>query len=414
MSILGYYDDHMRTNQQKRKWLLPTITGFILGIVILFIAIPFLAKYDLLPYDFSTEAVQKDDEERDTTQGNEQNNDLTPGDVTNVNVEITSQITNIVDEVSDAVVGVINIQNQSIFGRRSSQNEAGTGSGVIYKVEGDNAYIVTNYHVVENADTVEIVFSNDEQVEAEVIGGDVFSDLAVLRVDASYVDKVIEMGSSDNLKVGEPVIAIGNPLGMQFAGSVTQGIISGKDRVIPLDLTGDGVPDWQVEVIQTDAAINPGNSGGALVNMEGQLIGINTLKIASSRYEGLGFAIPIDLAKPIIADLERDGTVTRSYLGIVPYSLEDVAQYHWHNTLGLPRDIEGGVIVDLVEKISPADQAGLRQYDVIVAMDGKPIMNVMELRQFLFRETKPGDEIVVEFYRDGKLMKTTVTLSTQS
>ena len=148
--------------------------------------------------------------------------------------------------------------------------------------------------------------------------------------------------------------------------------------------------------------------------MEGQLIGINTLKIASSRYEGLGFAIPIDLAKPIIADLERDGTVTRSYLGIVPYSLEDVAQYHWHNTLGLPRDIEGGVIVDLVEKISPADQAGLRQYDVIVAMDGKPIMNVMELRQFLFRETKPGDEIVVEFYRDGKLMKTTVTLSTQS
>ena len=111
-----------------------------------------------------------------------------------------------------------------------SSNEAGTGSGVIYKVEGDNAYIVTNYHVVENADTVEIVFSNDEQVEAEVIGGDVFSDLAVLRVDASYVDKVIEMGSSDNLKVGEPVIAIGNPLGMQFAGSVTQGIISGKDR----------------------------------------------------------------------------------------------------------------------------------------------------------------------------------------
>ena len=122
---MGYYDDHMRTNQQKRKWLLPTITGFILGIVILFIAIPFLAKYDLLPYDFSTEAVQKDDEERDTTQGNEQNNDLTPGDVTNVNVEITSQITNIVDEVSDAVVGVINIQNQSIFGRHSIIKRSG-------------------------------------------------------------------------------------------------------------------------------------------------------------------------------------------------------------------------------------------------------------------------------------------------
>ncbi|MGM8215809.1 S1C family serine protease [Bacillaceae bacterium W0354] len=406
---MGYYDDHMRKNKKEKSWLLPTALGFILGAIIILLALPALVQANLIPYDLTIQEQEDENVQLENVSG--KNEDKV--EVTNVNVEINSQITQIVDEVSDAVVGVLNIQNQSIFGRQPNTNQAGTGSGVVYKVDGDYAYIVTNYHVIEGADSVEIAFSNDEQVEAEVIGGDVFTDLAVIRVDASHVDKVIEMGSSENLKVGEPVLAIGNPLGLQFAGSVTQGIVSGKDRIIPLDLSGDRVPDWQAEVIQTDAAINPGNSGGALVNMQGQLIGINTLKIASSQYEGLGFAIPIDIARPVIEDLEEDGTVTRSYMGIVPYSLEDVAQYHWHNTLGLPKGIEGGVIIDQVERVSPADQAGLQQYDVIVALDDTEIMNVLQLRKYLFTETEPGDEMVVKFYRDGELMEATVTLSTQ-
>lgn len=406
---MGYYDDHMRTNKPKRKWLLPSILGFILGTVAIFLLIPALFQANLLPYDLSANDETEERVQNNTESGNSEG----VNEVRNVNVDITTQITDIVDDVSEAVVGVINIQNQSIFGRQPTTNEAGTGSGVIYKVEGDYAYIVTNFHVIEGADTVEISFANDEQVEAEVIGGDVFTDLAVIRVDATNVEKVIEMGSSDNLNVGEPVIAIGNPLGMQFAGSVTQGIISGKDRVIPIDLTGDGISDWQVEVVQTDAAINPGNSGGALVNMQGELIGINTLKIAAPQYEGLGFAIPIDFARPVIEDLEKDGTVTRSYLGIVPYSLEDIAQFHWQHTLRLPADVQGGVIVESVERISPADQAGLEQYDVIVAFDGQEINNVLELRKYLYNDTDPGDEIVVHFYRAGELMETTVTLSAQ-
>ncbi|WP_017187680.1 S1C family serine protease, partial [Alkalibacillus haloalkaliphilus] len=286
-------------------------------------------------------------------------------------------------------------------------------SGVVYKQTDGEAYVVTNYHVIEGADSVEVVFSEEEQVEAEVIGGDMYSDLAVLRVEDTFVDQVIELGQSETINVGEPVLAIGNPLGLQFAGSVTQGIISGKDRLIPIDYTQNGVIDWQMEVIQTDAAINPGNSGGALVNLEGELIGINSMKIASPQLEGLGFAIPIDMARPIMEELEQQGAVTRSYLGISPYSLQDVAQHHLRNTLNLPEDVDRGVLVASVETISPADQAGFEQYDVIIDMNGEEIGNVFELRQYLYNETNPGDEIDITFYRNGELYETSLTLTSQ-
>src|SRR5699024_4009168 len=157
---------------------------------------------------------------------------------------------------------------------------AGTGSGVIYKEDNDYAYIVSNHHVVEDADMLEVVLGNNEHVEAEVLGSDLFTDLADMRIDSSKVDGPINVGSSSNLTAAEPVIAIGNPLGHMFAGSVTKDIISGKKRTIPQDFNQDGQPDWQAEVIQTDAAINPGNSGGALINLEGQLIGINSMKVS--------------------------------------------------------------------------------------------------------------------------------------
>src|SRR5699024_8564579 len=164
------------------------------------------------------------------------------------------------------------------------------------KKDDDYAYIVTNHHVVEGADVLEVVLNDDTSLDAELLGSDLFTDLAVLRVDGETIDTTIEMGSSENLKVGEPAIAIGNPLGHMFAGSVTQGIISGKQRTIPQDFNQDGRPDWQAEVIQTDAAINPGNSGGALINIEGQLIGINSMKISQNIAQGIGFAIPVDAA----------------------------------------------------------------------------------------------------------------------
>ncbi|SEQ06118.1 S1C family serine protease [Piscibacillus halophilus] len=399
---MGYYDDHMRSTKKNRKWLMPSVVGALIGAVLILLALPILVQANWLPYDF-------------TAQENEETQESTPsGDEVNkqVNLEVNSQITEIVEDVSDTVVGVVNIKQQSIFGQSESQ-QGGVGSGVVYKKNNDSAFIVTNYHVIQGADSVEVVFADEEQVEAEIIGGDVYTDLAVLKVDGEHVEKVIEMGNSENLKVGEPVLAIGNPLGLQFAGTVTQGIISGKDRLIPQDFDQNGNVDWQAEVIQTDAPINPGNSGGALVNMDGQLIGINSMKYASPELEGLGFAIPIDIARPLIEDLEEDGTITRSYMGVEIFSLSDVAQYHWQNTLKLPRDVEGGVIVDGIDRMSPADQAGFQQYDVIVKMGDTEVQNVLELRQYLFTETSPGDEVKVTFYRDGELQETTVKLVSQ-
>ncbi|MUV37911.1 Peptidase Do [Lentibacillus sp. JNUCC-1] len=292
-------------------------------------------------------------------------------------------------------------------------SEAGTGSGVIYKQEGDTVYIVTNHHVIEGADTVEIVLSDETQHEAEVVGSDLFSDLAVLKVSGLGIDQAMTIGSSENLKVGEPAIAIGSPLGMAFSGSVTQGVISGKQRTVPQDFNRDGRADWQAEVIQTDAAINPGNSGGALINIEGQLIGINSMKINEQDVEGIAFAIPVDSALPIMKKLEETGEVVRPYMGVEIYSLEEVPQAEWQSTLKLPGDVDGGVYVWSVERLSPADQAGLQELDVITELDGKPVMNMIELRQILYYEKEIGDDVEVTYYREGDQKKATIKLGVQ-
>src|SRR5699024_7698048 len=218
---------------------------------------------------------------------------------------------------------------------------------------------------------------------------------------------------SETLKVGEPVIAIGNPLGHMFAGSVTQGIISGKQRTIPQDFNNDGRPDWQAEVIQTDAAINPGNSGGALINIEGNLIGINSMKINQAVAQGIGFAIPIDIAKPIIEQLEQTGQVVRPFMGVEIYSLEEVPKTEWKNTLNLPESVEGGVYIWSVEPLSPAEQGGLKRLDVITEFDGKPVLNILDLRKTLYQERKIGDEVDVDYYRDGEKHETIITLAEQ-
>src|SRR5699024_3188363 len=239
----------------------------------------------------------------------------TPSEVRNVEVDISTDLSEIVVNVSPAVVGVVNIQEQFNLWQQSESGEQGTGSGVIYIIEGDKAYIVTNHHVIQGANQVEISLGTEKTVEATLLGSDLYTDLAVIEMDASHADKSIELGNSENVKVGEPASAIGNPLGLNLAGSVTQGIISGTQRAIPQDFNNDGRADWQAEVIQTDAAINPGNSGGALLNLQGQLIGINSMKIAQSAVEGIGFAIPIDDAIPIINELEQSGEITRPFLG---------------------------------------------------------------------------------------------------
>src|SRR5699024_7214573 len=336
---MGYYPDGPppeSEQKQKSRWLMPIVIALAVAILLFLVLAP-----SLFGENKSTD--EGDSNQQEEPADSEVGNDDVKRET--VQVDVTTQITDIVEEVSPAVVGVTNIQMRSDFWQQSESNEAGTGSGVIYKKDDEYAYIVTNHHVVTQADVVEIVLNDETNLEAEILGTDLFTDLAVLRVEADKVPDPIELGSSESLKVGEPVIAIGNPLGHMFAGSVTQGIISGKQRTIPQDFNNDGRPDWQSEVIQTDAAINPGNSGGALINIEGNLIGINSMKINQAVAQGIGFAIPIDSAKPIIDQLESSGQVVRPFMGVEIYSLEEVPKAEWKRTLKLPDSVEGGVYI---------------------------------------------------------------------
>ncbi|API92187.1 putative serine protease YyxA [Virgibacillus pantothenticus] len=404
---MGYYDQHYPPNPKKKKrsWLVPLLLGAILGVLLVTVALPALVDTGLL---------SNSQQQQDNQRGIDSSDGGSRGPTEVVNVDVSTQITEVINQVAPAVVGVINIQNQMDFWQQQEEyNQAGEGSGVIYKKADGTAFVVTNHHVVEGADTIEVVLADDTHVEAELVGSDLFSDLAVLKMDGSQVDQAIEIGSSANVKTGEPAIAIGNPLGLMFSGSVTQGVISGTERTIPQDFNQDGRADWQAEVIQTDAAINPGNSGGALINIRGQLIGINSMKINQTAVEGLGFAIPIDSALPIMEELETEGKVTRPYLGVEIYSLDEVPQTEWDNTLGLPENIKGGVYVWSVEPLSPADQAGLKRLDVITELDGKQVMNMIDLRKILYQEKEVGDDISVTYYRGGKKQKTTIQLGTQ-
>ncbi|SES14368.1 serine protease Do [Gracilibacillus ureilyticus] len=406
---MGYYDDHYpRQKSRKSNWMIPLVIGLVLGAFLFALVLPALVKNDLLPYEVIIGEKQAINADQD---GNEDPNNV-PSDVQNVQVDISSNITDIVTEVSPAVVGVVNIQSQSNLWFQEQSGELGTGSGVIYKIDGDKAFIVTNHHVIQGADQVEIVLSDEEKVEAQLIGSDMYTDLAVVEMDANHAEKAIELGQSDNVHVGEPAIAIGNPLGMYLSGSVTQGIISGKQRAIPQDFNGDGRADWQSEVIQTDAAINPGNSGGALINMQGQLIGINSMKIAESSVEGIGFAIPIDDARPIIEELEQTGEVTRPFLGVEAYSLNEVAEIEWERSLNLPDEVEQGIYIRSVEPLSPADEGGLQAYDVITELDGEPVGDIVDLRKHLYEKKTVGEALTVVFYREGEKQETTVELTT--
>ncbi|SHP63044.1 peptidase S1 and S6, chymotrypsin/Hap [Mycobacteroides abscessus subsp. abscessus] len=397
---MGYYDQDYETRYRKQKgnrggYFLASLVGAILGVFLIVVALPRIG-FDVLPY--STDS----DVEEGTT-----NNDAVRTE--NVSLNVVTDITTAVEKAGDAVVGITNLQTTSFWSESSSQ-EAGSGSGVIYKKLNGKAYVVTNHHVIEGANSLEVTLSDGTKLEAKLRGSDVWTDLAVLEVDGSKIETIAEFGDSDALKIGEPVIAIGNPLGATFSGSVTQGIVSGLERAIPVDINQDGAIDWQAEVLQTDAAINPGNSGGALINISGQVIGINSMKIAQSSVEGIGLSIPIKSAEPIISDLEEFGEVKRPYMGIQLQSVNEVSAYHQKETLKLPEDVTSGVVIMTVDPNSPAEQAGLEDLDVIVEMDGDSIKDVIDLRKHLYNKKKVGDQLKIKFYRAGKLQETTIKL----
>lgn len=342
--------------------------------------------------------------------------------VSEMRVDVSSGITDAVDIVDKAVVSILNLQQteQNPFGwYGGAQNpedkedllQAGTGSGAVYKIDGDTAYVFTNNHVIEGSDAVEVMFKDGTRVTATLLGADVWTDLAVLSIDASDVTAVAEFGDSDNLTVGEPAIAIGSPLGTNFASSVTSGIISAVGRTVPVDTNMDGELDWEMTAIQTDAAINPGNSGGPLVNIAGQVIGINSMKISSSVIEGMGFAIPSNDAIDIINQLEQTGEVVRPVLGVAMVDVYMISYQQQQAILNLPEEVREGVVIAEVSEGSAADEAGLQANDVLVSFNGVDIANGIELRQEIYN-TEIGQEVEVEFYRDGELQSATLTMRT--
>lgn len=393
---MGYYNSPEPKRKQK-GYFASSFTGLIAGALLVGVVLPGFTDEEAPVQQNTAAAVESS------------------SNIQNVSSVVTTDVTKIVDKNSAAVVGVTNLQAaaQNPFAptAETESQEAGTGSGVIYKKEGDSAFIATNNHVVEGAEKVKVTLSDGTELDAEVLGTDVWTDLAVLKVAADSIKAVAEFGDSSVLKPGEPVVAIGNPLGLQFSGSVTTGVISGTERAIPIDINEDGTEDWESEVLQTDAAINPGNSGGALINSQGQVIGINSMKIARDAVEGIGLAIPINTAVPIIEDLETKGQVERPSMGVSIMDLQEVPAQYRQGQLKLPEDVEGGIVVQSVSPGSGADEAGLQAYDVIIEMDGKAIETVLDLRQHLYNDTKVGDTVTVKVYRDGKAMNIDVKLA---
>ena len=329
-----------------------------------------------------------------------------------------TEITKVVAEVKNAVVSVINKQSTSrnnLYGTQQTGGELATaseGSGVIYKNENGYAYIVTNYHVIAKSQELEVLLSDGTREKAELVGSDQWTDLAVIRIANTNVSTVAEFANSDDVEVGQTAIAIGSPLGSEFATSVTQGIVSATNRAVATDVDGDGQEDWVVTAIQTDAAINPGNSGGALINSAGQVIGINSMKISKSSVEGMGFAIPSNEVVSIIKQLEENGKITRPALGISMVNLTSV-NTRVIQQMNLPADVKSGVVIAEVDSKGSAKAAGLQAYDVIVEMDGQKIEGIQNLRKVLYSH-KVGDKMEVTYYRNGQKQTTTISLTETS
>nr|WP_092073344.1 trypsin-like peptidase domain-containing protein [Dendrosporobacter quercicolus]NSL48897.1 trypsin-like peptidase domain-containing protein [Dendrosporobacter quercicolus DSM 1736]SDM49568.1 serine protease Do [Dendrosporobacter quercicolus] len=294
--------------------------------------------------------------------------------------------------VSPAVVGITNKAYARDYFNRKVLVEQGTGSGVIFDV---NGYIVTNYHVVENSQELVVSLADGRTFPGKVLGSDPATDLAVVKVEASDLPVAV-LGDSNGLMVGEPAIAIGNPLGLEFQGSVTAGVISALNRSLEIG-------ERKFQLIQTDAAINPGNSGGALVNADGVVIGINSAKISVAGVEGIGFSIPINTARPIIQSIIEKGRVIRAYLGVGILDKASAAQY------GYELRIDRGVYVAQVAQGGPAAKAGIREGDIIYKVAGIETNSVADLRAAVDAQSIGANAEVV-IGRSGKTQTVNVLL----
>ena len=312
---------------------------------------------------------------------------------------VENSISSSVDKVYDSTVVITAYKD----GKQIS-----TGTGFIYKTNGKLAYIMTNNHVIEDGNSVKIEFNDsDKKIDATIVGGDKYADIAVLTIpDDNY--KTVEFGDNESLKLGDTIFTVGTPMGVNYKGTVTKGILSGKDRMVDVSVSTSVAADYYMKVMQIDAAVNPGNSGGPLCDVSGNVIGVISLKIVEDTVEGMGFAIPIEDALNYASLIEKGGEITRPYIGISMLGLTE-EYYLWQNRITIPDGVDNGVAVVSVEKNSPAEKAGLKKGDIIVKLGDEDTGSIAEFRYELYKY-KVGDKVEISYYRNSKLETTSITL----
>ncbi len=317
--------------------------------------------------------------------------------VSEVNITETNTIKSSIDKVYKASVLIEAYKNNRV---------GSSGSGFVYKQDENYGYVLTNNHVVENTTSVKVINIEGVEVDATVLGTDVYMDIAVLRIPKDAILQVATIGDSSNSELGDTVFTVGSPEGREYIGTVTKGIISGKDREVAVKLSNGS---YIMSVLQTDAAINPGNSGGPLVNINGEVIGINSLKLVQDEIEGMGFAIPIEEVMLYADRLERGEQITRPTIGLelIDASNSYLLGYYQMN---INTDVKEGAIIYRVVDNSPAALAGLKSGDIITAIDGNKVTDVTHFRYLLYKHNI-GDEMQVTYIRDGKEGTLTVKLT---
>jgi len=312
-----------------------------------------------------------------------------------------SGISEAVSKVYDGVLMIRNYQNNEV---------AATGTGFVYKIEGDYAYVMTNQHVVEGANKITLITSNDEEIEGEVLGGDSYVDIAVIKIKKTDGLVALQLGNSENAKLGDLVFTVGSPLGYEYRGSVSTGHLAGKDRLVSVSTDGNtNSSDWVMKVLQTDAAINPGNSGGPLMNTNGEVIGVISMKLVQTEVEGMGFAIPIEYINSKIETLEKGESIEWPLLGVSMLNVNDAKNSFRYN-FDIPNDLDYGVVVAGIESGSGAASSDLKEGDIITKLNGEKVQDSAYLRYELYKYSA-GDTIEITYIRNGKEYATKVVLS---
>ena len=319
----------------------------------------------------------------------------TTGSRSNVTIEETNTISTAVDKIYDAVIYVESYKYNQVVS---------SGSGFVYKKDSKYGYIMTNHHVVDGATKVSTI--NGDLVSATLLGSDSYADLAVLRIDADKVIDVASVGDSTKSKIGDTVFTVGTPIDSQYMGTVTKGILSNQARTITVSSNSG---NYMMEVLQTDASINPGNSGGPLVNINGEVIGITSMKLVTNEVEGMGFAIPIEVAMAQVDKLESGKEIQRPYIGVVMYDVSNVALLY-RNNIKLDKDATDGVVISEVQKGSSAAEAGLQANDVILSVDGTKVKNSAHFKYILYKHNI-GDTVKLNVSRNGKELDVNLKLT---